>query len=106
MGAATMTGETQEFKPRTWRVNCQFCGAEFSWLQPSWYSNIPPLYCKAHKTWQSRCSTPKKARYKTNIEAVSAASLIARNTGKAWRAYACACGGWHLTTQPKRGGAA
>lgn len=88
--------------PLEWRVNCQFCGVEFRWTQPNWYSRNPPLYCKAHKEWKARCPTPQKARYQTDMEAVSAAALIARKTGKPWRPYECGCSGWHLTTQPMR----
>lgn len=50
-----------------------------------------------------RCPTPRKIAYQTRDQAISADTKQRRRHPKhrASRPYQCACGAWHLTSQPK-----
>ncbi len=56
---------------------------------------------------RSKCPTPSKRRYRDEIAAKIHLSAIQRygepREKMPVRAYACACGSWHLTSEPKRG---
>lgn len=45
----------------------------------------------------------KKHRYDTQKEAFTASQEIQKNGGRYLRPYLCKCGGYHLTSQKKRG---
>lgn len=59
------------------------------------------------KRSRSKCPMPSKRRYRDEIDAMIHLSAILRygepRAKMPVRAYACECGGWHLTSEKKRG---
>jgi hypothetical protein len=95
---------------------CQRCGTVFCWDDADeGRASGPKLYCSAtckhrktpgyqrqrHRRRQLvLCRRQNKTAYDTELIATATANLLRRERRWSGYPYECACGSWHLTSQP------